>query len=213
MSDLASEPAAESSVSLPLAEIGLQSDAELMQLIAMKNEPAFDELIRRYATQVHCVCRRICFEETEASSLVYEVFWELWRRASRFNQARGSVRTFLLLMARTRSIDRRRSQVVRQRAQDQFAQFAMHNGVDRSYREFVSDVTETERGFEVRQALSGLPENQRKAIELAFLDGFTHEQVSEEVGAPLGTVKTRIRLGLIRLRSVMAKNQLLEDQS
>ena len=181
------------------------SDAELIQSICRRDESALDDAIRIYGGQVNALCKRICCDDLEASGVVSEVFWELWRNASLFQSHRGSLRSYLLTMARSRSLDRYRRVASQNRRQSKFIEAA----VDRM-GDFASNESPDERPIhdensrEVHSALSQLPQLQRQALILAFFDGLSHSQVSQELGMPLGSVKTNIRNGLLKLRQLLA---------
>lgn len=194
-------------------EYCVNEEAALVTALASGDESALREIISRYGGTVRQLCRRICFDETVVNELVSEVFYELWRRADSFDPSRGTVRSFLLTMARSRAIDRRRSSVSRQRMHTRFAELVkeqFHNAG--SQQEIGSEILQQERAQEVRLALSNLPTNQQVPIQLAFFDGLTHEEVAEQLDAPLGTIKSRIRTGLMQLRRILQRSIHPEDQ-
>lgn len=180
-------------------------DRELAERIAAGDEAALTELIRRYSGHVAGLCRRICRDESDVNDLVSEVFWELWCRAGSFDANRSNVRTFLLLVARSRAIDRRRSSRARLQRQTVAAQDADKIGAESPE---VKQVLQAEESQLVHSALNHLDASQRQVIELAFFDGLTHEQVARQLGAPLGTIKSRIRSGLLQLKRILARDVL-----
>ena len=182
-----------------------QSDEELVRLICERDESALDSVVRIYGGQVNALCKRICCDELEANSVVSEVFWDLWRNAGQFQSQRGTLRSYLLTMARSRALDRYRSVSSQQRKQYKF----MMSAADRS-ADFVSNESpETrpllaEKSKEVHSALDKLPQLQRQILLLAFFDGLSHREVSQHLSVPLGSVKTHIRNGLLKLRHLLA---------
>ncbi len=178
-----------------------QSDQQLVAKMAQSDEAALEELIRRYSGQVARVCRRICHDESETNCLVSEVFWELWSRAGSFDATRGGVRTYLMMIARCKSIDYRRSAASRQRVQAKLVQFSECSLPDSAASEHPSSETiRMEWSAQLQAALHNLPLSQRRPIELAFFDGYTHSEVARQLNAPLGTIKSRIRTGLLQLK-------------
>ncbi|MCA9192495.1 MAG: sigma-70 family RNA polymerase sigma factor [Planctomycetales bacterium] len=188
------------------------TDEALVKLVAGRNEDALDELIRRHAGHVMGLCRRICFDEHDVNALVSDVFWELWGRADKYDGTRSSVRTYLLTIARCRAIDRRRSATARQRL------FAAQGGTTNYAQSVAAPVDQPfaqslqlEKAEHVQKALEQLPAPQQAAIKLAFFHGLTHEEVAQRLQMPLGTIKTRIRTGLIQLRKALAEYQYARD--
>ena len=124
-------------------EFCADEEAALVQALAHGDEAALREVISRYGGLVRQICRRICFDETVVNELVSEVFWEMWRRADSFDPNRGTVRTYLLTMARSRAIDRRRASTSRQRMQSRFAELVKD--------QFQNPGAQPEIGFELLQ--------------------------------------------------------------
>lgn len=180
-------------------------DDELVDGIRQRNEEALTVLIDRYGGQVRALCLRICSDELEASGVVTEVFWQFWCQADRFEPARGSICTYLLTMARSRAIDARRSVASFSRQRTQWMEATKYgceaNGEGSPEAQLLRD----EYTQEVQQALKQLPDLQRKLLQLAFFDGLTHSQMASLLQTPLGTVKTHIRKGLLRLRYLLTE--------
>lgn len=182
-----------------------RSDAELVRLICSGDETALDEVIRIYGGQVNALCRRICDDELEASAAVSEVFWELWRNASHFQSQRGTLRSYILTIARSRALDRYRAVSTQNRKQHKFMVAALDRVADFTSNELPEDKPiNAENSLEVRSALNQLPQLQRQSLLLAFFDGLSHREVSQQLGVPLGSVKTHIRSGLLKLRHLLA---------
>lgn len=174
-------------------------DERLLIAVAAQDKQAFRDLYDRFAPLVYGLARRTLRDEHFAQEVVQEVFLEIWRRADRFDPARASARTFVLMMAHRRGVDRVRSeQSNRDRALADARQRA--SSVASHEDETVDFLHLNHERAAVRDALAVLTELQRQAIELAYFHGFTYPEVAAYLDAPLGTVKSRIRDGLLRLR-------------
>ena len=174
-------------------------DDELLLAVARGDQAAFAALYDSVGPLVHGVVRRVVRDPAQSEEVTQEVMVEVWRTAVRFDPDRGSARTWILTMAHRRAIDRVRSeQASRNRTQ---------RVADQQHARDFDEVSErVELGFEheqVRTALSTLTELQRQAVELAYYQGYTYREVADLLGTPLGTVKTRMRDGLIRLRDAL----------
>ena len=159
------------------------------------------ELYDRHARPIYSLALRILGDTTEAEDIVQEVFSQAWKQASRYNASRGAVGAWLLTLARSRAIDRLRAKRARpggisdERVTGQLIDAGPP--VD-------SLVLSSEQVARVRAALDELPLLQRAAIELAYYEGLTHAEIADRLEQPLGTVKTRIRLAMLKLRDVLA---------
>lgn len=188
---------------VPPANPASLEDADLMTAIARGDEVAFGELYDRMARMVYGVVRKVVRDPAQSDEVTQEVFVEVWRTATRFESTRGSVRTWVLTMAHRRAIDRVRSE---QASRDRTERIG-HRDRMRPFDEVAEDVETRFEHEQVRAALDHLTDLQREAVELAFYGGHTYREVAELLGAPLGTVKTRMRDGLIRLRDSMGVAQ------
>jgi len=173
-------------------------DAELLARIVAKDERAVEGLYARYSGPLYSLAYQVTGAERFAQDVVQEVFVALWRDASRFDPERGAVAPWLFSLARHKAIDLvRREANIRKRTAD----------VDLEFHESADDVDhETWLNFRrerVRAAIEELTPAQREALELAFFGGLTHVEVSDRLGIPLGTAKTRIRSALLRLRDIL----------
>jgi RNA polymerase sigma-70 factor (ECF subfamily) len=169
-----------------------------MARVADGDELAFAGLYDELAASVYGTARRIVRDPALAEEIAQEAFVQLWRTAPRFDPRRGSVRGWALTIARRRAVDRVRSEQASRRRELGDVQAALPPSDD------PADATVVALdGERARRAVSALSDVQRQALELAFFDGLTHVEVAERLGLPLGTVKTRIRDGLLRLRSLM----------
>lgn len=184
---------------VPNPDPGSVDDDDLMAAIARGDEEAFAELYDRMAAYVHGVTRRVVRDPAQAEEVTQEVFVEVWRTAARFDGTRGSVRTWVLTMAHRRAVDRVRSE---QASRDRTDRMGSRDH-DRPFDQVAEDVETRFEHQQVRSALDTLTALQREAVELAFYGGYTYREVAELLDTPLGTVKTRLRDGLIRLRDAM----------
>lgn len=177
------------------------SGSDLLRRMAAGDKEAFAIFYDRYAPVVFPLILRIVRERADASDVLQEVFWEAWQSASRYNASRGSPEAWMVMQARSRAIDRVRS--TRRRSStfvaplDEAVAAAPAGDSMRDAAEAAED-----RGT-IRNALERLPGAQREVIELAYYAGLTQTEIAERLKQPLGTVKTRIRLGLERLREVV----------
>lgn len=174
-------------------------DGELMALVARGDAGAFETLYHRHASLVHGMALQVLRDRAHAEEVAQEVLVEAWRAAARFDPGRGSARAWLVTMTRLRAIDRVRS--VRA-AGDRDLRAAAGLGV--TVFDEVSEEVETRLEYErVRGCLEGLTTLQRESIDLAFYRGYSYREVSEALATPLGTIKTRLRDSLIRLRDCL----------
>jgi RNA polymerase sigma-70 factor, ECF subfamily len=184
----------------------LPDDFELMQRIANGDADALAMLYDRHGALVYAVCLRMLGDRGAAEELLIDVFWEIWSRSGRYDPARGAAVTYLLTLARSRAIDRRRSTAHQDRTQ-----VGMADGpVDTTAASTTNpseQVILDERGQMVRSALQSLEPDQRQAVELSFFDGLSHTQIAARLAKPLGTIKTYIRQGLIRLRDKLRTHE------
>lgn len=172
-----------------------------MQLVAGGNAGAFEVIYERHCTAVFSLAYRICGAPTAAEEIAQEAFLAIWRSGGRYDRARGSVRTWLLGVVHNRAIDALRRTTVHQRHQTSDEQAAER--LEAPERTDV-EVARREEARSMRVLLDGLPQEQRRVIELAYFGGFTHEQIAQMLDLPLGTVKGRMRLALEKMRANIA---------
>lgn len=181
------------------AGAGSETSALIMR-IAAGDRDAFSRFYDLLAPTAFGLIRRVLRDPEAAAEVLQEVFWQVWREAPRYDPKRGSPEAWLVMRAKTRAIDRLRS--IRRRDRTFVAP------VDESVAQSNDGPAENpavvaeDRGL-VQTALAQLPEPQRRVIELAFFEGLTQSEIATRLGEPLGTVKTRARLGLERLRGAL----------
>jgi RNA polymerase sigma-70 factor (ECF subfamily) len=164
------------------------------------DEHALASIYRRHAAAVLGLARQIIGDTARAEEVVQTVFLRIWERPDRFDPARGSLRSFLLTIAHTRSIDLLRSDRARTRREE-----SDHRRGEPLTRAVEVDSWLAATQAHVREALLQLPEGERLPLVAAYYGGYTYQQVAEMLGQPEGTVKSRIRSGLQRLRSLLAE--------
>jgi len=180
------------------------ADVELLSAIARGDEAALAALYDRYRLILFGLIQRILHSRAEAEDVLQEVFLQVWQKAADFNQARGRPFTWLVTLARSRAIDRLRSLGARERLATASARVETEEVGDA-----VTDAILSERGEVLRDALRELPEEQRQVLLLAYFDGFTQTEIAKRTGSPLGTVKTRMRSGMGRLRALLGDKMKL----
>ena len=176
-----------------LAEV---SDAALVVAIGRWRQDALAEAYRRHAGAVLAVARRLLGDQGRAEEVVQETFLRLWQEPDKFDPERGSLRAYLLSRTHGRAIDLLRSDTSRRRREEQDALRTAESGYD--IEREVWDLAVAEN---VKAAVTSLPEEERRAIALAYFGGHTYREVAELLGQPEGTVKSRIRAGLQRMRT------------
>ena len=175
------------------------SDAALVLRVARYDQSSLGELYRRHAGAVFGLSRRLLNDQAKAEEVVQEVFLRLWNQPDRFDPDRGSLRSFLLAQCHGRSVDVLRSDAARRRREDRTARETAGGGYDLD-----REVWDLALADHVRQALASLQPGERDAIELAYFGGRTYREVADQLNEAEGTVKSRIRSGLRRLRGELA---------
>lgn len=176
-----------------------RSDAALVLAIARWHHEALEEAYRRYGGATHAVARHVARDDGIADDVVQEVFVRLWEQPDRFDPERGSLRAFLIMDTRARAVDRLRRDGARRRREEReaVAQPATHDDS--------LEVWDRLLATHLQDALGTLSADERSAIELAYFGGHTYRDVAVLLGEPEGTVKSRIRSGLHRLRGQLVK--------
>jgi RNA polymerase sigma-70 factor, ECF subfamily len=175
-------------------------DEELMALVIRRHESALGAIYDRYGRVVYAIALRITGDRLTAEEVVQDVFQNVWQTSATFQPDLGSFSSWIMGIARHRAIDATRSKRERSRSREQPIEvdwdIAGESNVDRT-------VIQGELREEVQRALSTLPTNQRQTIELAYYGGLTRAEIATRLGEPLGTIKTRMRLGLLKLRDLL----------
>jgi RNA polymerase sigma-70 factor (ECF subfamily) len=175
------------------------TDESLLPAISRGDMVAFELLYDRYSPAVYALLLRIVANPEDAQEVLQETFVKAWSSARMYDSTRGSDVAWLLTIARSRAIDRLRSRRIRSDRENDAGREISINPANVS-RSGIDDVIAIERRELVRSALVELPEAQRTALELAYFDGLSQSEIADRLGEPLGTVKTRMQLGMKKLR-------------
>jgi RNA polymerase sigma-70 factor (ECF subfamily) len=175
-------------------------DVESLRAIARGDEQSLAALYDRYSRILFSLAQRILNDREEAEDVLQEVFLQVWKTASSFDEKRGRPFTWLAVMTRSRAIDRLRSQASRRRVIDESGEMVpFQDDASGGLRA----VEHSERRETVSAALRQLPEAQRRTLLLAYFEGLSQTEIAERTGTPLGTIKTRMRSAMIRLRELL----------
>ncbi|MBW3621773.1 MAG: ECF RNA polymerase sigma factor SigK [Actinobacteria bacterium] len=179
-----------------------RSDEALLDAVAVGDELAFSQLYDRMSGNIYGVVRRVLRDRARSEEVTREVLLEIWRTAVRFDATRAKARTWVMVVAHRRAIDRVRYEQASRGRDHRVALRTRAIAFDE-----VAETVESQLEHEhIRQALARLTDLQRQAIVLAYFDGFTYREVAALLDVPLGTVKSRIRDGLQRLRTVASRD-------
>lgn len=174
----------------------------LMQRIALGDEAAFESLYDRYSRLLYSLVLSVVKHPPEAQDLLQEVFLHIWRQAKNFDAGRGNVYSWLVTMTRHRAIDRLRSKGFRERQQELHDDDSVLMLPDSALSPLDS-ITVMEQRERVRDALDKIPSEQRDALMLAYFQGYTQTEIAALLQIPLGTIKTRMRQGLLKLSALL----------
>jgi RNA polymerase sigma-70 factor (ECF subfamily) len=174
------------------------ADEELMLLVNNGEPKAFATLYDRHIRAAYCLAYRMMGEKQAAEDLAQEAFIKVWRRAGSYRAQKASVRTWILSIVHNRGIDQLRSLASRRRTQEKIEASAASSQPSEAF----AQTWRNTQAEQVREALSTLPKEQLKILELAYFSGYTHVQIAELLNVPLGTVKGRMRLGLQKMRGL-----------
>ena len=172
-------------------------DRTVLDAVRRGDQRSLEELYRRHSSRLYGLLLRMLRETADAEEILQETFVDAWRRAGEYSASRGSVEAWLITIARSRAIDRIRNRGARLRLVKQSEQLATADAPQ-------PEPPDVHAQTRLRKALGTLPPEQRRALELAYWDGLSQSEISRETGDPLGTVKTRVRLGLQRLAELLA---------
>jgi RNA polymerase sigma-70 factor (ECF subfamily) len=180
------------------------SDPQLLERIVAKEQEALSALYDRFSKLLYGIILAVVRDTDDAEDIMQEVFIQVWKSAGTYQPALGTPKTWLVRMAHNRAIDLLRSKRYKQKK----AEVGGLGDSEQEFRppaEYIEDsvwraTVTKEQTTHISAALSQLPAEQRALIELAFLKGYTHQEIAQETGIPLGTVKTRIRTGMQGLR-------------
>ena len=197
------EPSSGPWVGLAPVEGAADALSTLLARASRGDEQAFAELYDRSCTRIFGLVRRVVRDPAQAEEVTQEVFLTVWRESARYDPARGSALAWMLTIAHRRAVDRVRAAESARERDGRFATLDAGPAFD-VVEEAVTASLDSAR---VRQALSALTDVQREAITLAYYGGYTYKEVSELLDVPLGTIKTRMRDGLIRLRDTLGVDQ------
>jgi RNA polymerase sigma-70 factor, ECF subfamily len=171
----------------------------LIQQVAKQDRDAFSQLYDRFSTLVFTLAMRMLKARSDAEDLLQEVFVQVWRQAQNYSAERGSPEAWIVNIARSRAIDKIRSIRRMQKS------FVLTDDPARaeSPENVESSSVESETRLAMNSALANLPDMQRKVLELAYFDGLTQSEIADRLAEPLGTVKTRMRSGIQKLREIL----------
>jgi len=186
------------------SSVGDTADSELMKRIQAREEGAFGTLIKRYRALVRNVVSRIISNDQDVCDVVEEVFLGVWNQAANFDPLKGKPIGWIVTIARRRAIDRVRRRQAYDRAELGFS-VSRQTGTSHFAGDDVErSAMESETAAMFRKLLSSLPMAQSNALRLAFYGGLSHREIARETGIPLGTIKTRLELGVKKLRAAMS---------
>jgi len=173
---------------------------EYVRRCAARDETALAALYDESSRLAYTIALRILRDEADASEVVLDVYRQVWEGAARFDEQRGSAAAWIVTLARSRAIDRRRFRSAHPQAAACLDDVPETSSLAPSPETLAMD---SQSSRAIKRALESLPSEQREALELAFFEGLTHVEVADRLGQPLGTVKTRIRSAVIKLRELM----------
>jgi RNA polymerase sigma-70 factor (ECF subfamily) len=179
-----------------MVEVEHASDANLVVAVGRWHQQALAEIYRRHGGAVHALARRILRSDPPAEEITQEVFLDLWKNPEKFDAQRGTLRSFLLARTHGKSVDFVRSEVSRRKREERTSRETATAGYDIDH-----EVWDMAVAGQVQEALVALPDELRHPIELAYFGGHTYKEVAVMLEQPEGTVKSRIRSGLVKLRA------------
>ena len=182
---------------LPAAKSEVSPDATLVCRLLQKDVAAFEQLYDRHSRPVYALVLRILQQAGTAEEVVQDVFLQLWRNAAQYDESRGPFLSWLFTLARNRALDTLRLKSERQRRREDQTEELPQIAIAPEYEKAID---EKRRAEKVRAVMSALSAQQKKAIELAYFEGLSHTEIAAALKEPLGTVKSWIRNGLLKLK-------------
>jgi RNA polymerase sigma-70 factor, ECF subfamily len=186
----------------------LLADEDLISFVGQGDAEAFTTLYDRHGRAAFSLAYRMMGERQAAEDLTQDAFLKVWRSASSYRAERGSVRTWILSIVHNRGIDQIRSYASRRRTQDKIEASAPRSQPSEAF----AQTWRNSQRDQIREALNTLPPEQLKILELAYFSGYTHVEISDLLSLPLGTVKSRMRLGLKKIRDYFDQPKLTRRQ-
>lgn len=169
----------------------ISKDAALLSAIRSGSQDAMGQLYDRYSSVVYAVALRVLGDAAAAEDVLQEIFLQLWRNPGSFDASRGDLAPWLAVVTRNRSVDMLR----KRRPQAELSETVVSVEPD-----LAADADRSRIAEKIRATLAGMPAAQRSALEMAYFEGYSHSEIAEKTGEPLGTIKTRIRAALMLLR-------------
>jgi RNA polymerase sigma-70 factor, ECF subfamily len=197
MTTISSAPLAP--VRTPISPAAEPSDEELLQRVAAGDEPALATLYARFRPLAFALALRVVGDPARADDVLQDAFLSVWRKAGTYVLGRGSARTWLSSIVRNRAIDIVRARRERTAGDDEELLLGLHDPAPAVFDQVAASLDREV----AHSALRGLPRPQREAIALAYFNGLSHAEIASQTGLPLGTVKSRVRLGIERMRASM----------
>jgi RNA polymerase sigma-70 factor (ECF subfamily) len=187
----------------PARRITSMIDPNLLARVVKGDQQAFSQLYDHSSTLLYTLALRILGNREEADELLQDVYLEVWRKVSRYDVGRGTPVAWLITLTRSRAIDRLRARAAR----GQQAMTSLEEGLTPQIRDLGPSPFETQADQELRMAvgtaMTSLPPAQQQAIEMAYYEGLSHVEIATKLNQPLGTIKTRIKLGMSKLRETL----------
>ena len=179
----------------------IQEEVELITRTADGDQESFEKIYRRYSGAIFSTAYRILNDQQAAEDVMQDVFVQIWDKAGTYDSHRGKPLTWTMTLTKNKAIDRLRSQQRRNRLREEFE----HESEIAPVREHIAsdNVNQIEKGKIVRSAVMKLSSQQREAIEMAFFAGMTQSEIADQLHEPLGTVKARIRRGMMNLKDII----------
>lgn len=181
-----------------------EEDIKIMRKVAQRDTAAFTLFYDLHAKLVLAFLSRLLKNRVESEDILQETFWQVWRQAGAYDPTRGTPMAWVMTIARSRGMDRLRQLLVYRR-RDAGSRETLLDEMQAAESVLMETITDTKRL--IGRALLEIPKEQREAIALSYFDGFTHEEIANNLNIPIGTIKTRIRLGMSHLHEVLQKGE------